>query len=452
MRRLLALASVTMLGSISVALGQAGVNESHLLQRVEKAEAATKDPKKCDKASTWISLGEAHYEATTAPTTNLYQGEDAMTMILFLGRSKIVPDTVNGMELSKAPYEYFDVYLRSQDSIDLVVFWKDKKTINDGGLDKALAAYEKAYELAEGSAGKLKEVKDGMTSLYNAYKKMGGNNYTIYTAYNGIDDYAESMMPAAADAFGKAYDLTQSGIIDESDTTSGFNAGLIYTIIGDYANGEKYLNAALKDGLYKGGDTYYYLNLCLTSEGKSDEAKESLMTGIQAFPLNTKLVEGLLDVYARTGEDPNAIIPIVEEAIQKDPSNPELYAGLGRVYDKLGQADKSIEAFDHALSLAPEDFATNYNVGLLLIRRADEANSLLAEKPFTSKAAYDEDLAKVNAMYAQALAPLEKAHSLNPEDVNTVDMLKSLYFRLREDGQEYMDNYEKYNELLQTME
>lgn len=87
--------------------------------------------------------------------------------------------------------------------------------------------------------------------------------------------------------------------------------------------------------------------------------------------MNTKLVEGLLSVYAATGEDPNTIIPIVEEAIQKDPKNPELYAGLGRVYDKLGQADKSIEAFNHALSLAPEDFGTNFNIGLMLIKQGD---------------------------------------------------------------------------------
>lgn len=143
--------------------------------------------------------------------------------------------------------------------------------------------------------------------------------------------------------------------------------------------------------MYKGGDTYYYLNICQAGEGKNAEAKETLMEGIKAFPMNTKLVEGLLSVYAATGEDPNTIIPIVEEAIQKDPKNPELYAGLGRVYDKLGQADKSIEAFNHALSLAPEDFGTNFNIGLMLIKQGDAANNILKDKPFTSKKAFDED-------------------------------------------------------------
>ena len=386
MKRLLVLVSVAVLGAAGTAFGQAGVNESSLLQKVDKAEAATKDPKKSGKAATWIALGEANYEATTAPTSKLFKGMDEPTMNLVLGRRDLTSETVNDMELGKASYDYLDVYLKD----GIVVFWKEKKTINDGGLEKSLAAYLKAYDLDKGNASTLKKVQEGVTTLYNAYKQVGDNNYT------------QRSMPAAAAAFGKAYDLTKGGIIDVQDTTSGFNAGLIYAIIGDYADGEKYLSAALDDGLYKGGDTYYYLNICQAGEGKNAEAKETLMEGIKAFPMNTKLVEGLLSVYAATGEDPNTIIPIVEEAIQKDPKNPELYAGLGRVYDKLGQADKSIEAFNHALSLAPEDFGTNFNIGLMLIKQGDAANNILKDKPFTSKKAFDEDLAKVNNMYSKA--------------------------------------------------
>ena len=232
MKRLLVLVSVAVLGAAGTAFGQAGVNESSLLQKVDKAEAATKDPKKSGKAATWIALGEANYEATTAPTSKLFKGMDEPTMNLVLGRRDLTSETVNDMELGKASYDYLDVYLKD----GIVVFWKEKKTINDGGLEKSLAAYLKAYDLDKGNASTLKKVQEGVTTLYNAYKQVGDNNYT------------QRSMPAAAAAFGKAYDLTKGGIIDVQDTTSGFNAGLIYAIIGDYADGEKYLSAALDDG------------------------------------------------------------------------------------------------------------------------------------------------------------------------------------------------------------
>ena len=131
MKRLLVLVSVAVLGAAGTAFGQAGVNESSLLQKVDKAEAATKDPKKSGKAATWIALGEANYEATTAPTSKLFKGMDEPTMNLVLGRRDLTSETVNDMELGKASYDYLDVYLKG----GIVVFWKEKKTINDGGLE-----------------------------------------------------------------------------------------------------------------------------------------------------------------------------------------------------------------------------------------------------------------------------------------------------------------------------
>lgn len=436
MKRLLVLASIAMVGAAGTAFGQSGVNESNLMQKVSKAEAATQDPKKNTKAGTWITLGDANYNAAIAPIASLYRGLSEIDMIYLMGKNEQSADTINGVPVTKASYDYVDVYLTN----GMVSFWKEKKTINPNGLEKAEAAYMKAYELDKDNASTLKKVQEGLTNVYNWYKQIADNNFT------------QQNLGEAAKNFSSAYNLLQKGVITKADTTSSFNAGLIYAIMKDYTNGEKYLSAALKDGLAKGGDTYYYLNLCYAGDGKNAEAKQTLMDGIKAYPMNTKLVEGLMSVYATTGEDPNEIIPLVQEAIQNDPNNPELYAGLGRVYDKLGQPDKSIEAFKKALSLAPDDFATNYNIGLMLIKRGDEANNALNDKMFTSSDALKAEEAAVNAMYAEALEPLEKAHELQPDDVTTVELLKNLYFRFRDENAQYMEKYKHYNELLESLQ
>ena len=434
MKRLLVLASIATMGVSGTAFGQSGVNESSLMQKVSKAEAASQDPKKNTKAATWITLGDANYNATIAPIASLYRGLSELDMMFMMGKNEQSTDTINGVQMNVASYDYVDVYLTN----GVVSFWKTKKAINPNGLEKAEAAYMKAYELDKDNAATLKKVQQGLTNVYNWYKQIADNNFT------------QQNLPVSE--FAKAYDLLQKNVITVADTTSSFNAGLIYAILKDYSNGEKYLSAALKDGLAKGGDIYYYLNLCYAGEGKNAEAKQVLMDGIKAYPMNSKLVEGLLSVYAATGEDPNEIIPLVHEAIQNDPKNPELYAGLGRVYDKLGQPDKSIEAFKQALALAPDDFATNYNIGLMLIKRGDEANNALNDKMFTSSESLKAEEAAVNAMYAEALAPLEKAHELQPDDITTVELLKNLYFRFRDDNAQYMEKYKHYNELLESMQ
>ena len=88
----------------------------------------------------------------------------------------------------------------------------------------------------------------------------------------------------------------------------------------------------------------------------------------------------------------------------------------------------------------------------MVVRSADNMTTEFNGKSFTSREERDAEMAKLNAEYAKALAPLEKAHSINPEEPITVELLKSLYFRLRDESPEMMDNFNKYNELVKSMQ
>ena len=50
----------------------------------------------------------------------------------------------------------------------------------------------------------------------------------------------------------------------------------------------------------------------------------------------------------------------------------------------------------------------------------------------------------------EALPCFEKAHALKPDDVDTVDYMKSIAFRLR-DEPGMMDKYNEYNALLKKL-
>ena len=183
-----------------------------------------------------------------------------------------------------------------------------------------------------------------------------------------------------------------------------------------------------------------------------EQALQKLLAGVTKYPKNSQILEMLISLYAETGEDPHDIIPYVQKGIENDPNNPELWSGLGRVYDKLGDNQKALEAFGKAVGLTPDDFNANFNYALMVVRSADNMPTEFNGKPFTSREERDAEMAKLNEAYAKALAPLEKAHSINPEEPITVELLKSLYFRLRDESPEMMDNFNKYNELFKSMQ
>lgn len=53
------------------------------------------------------------------------------------------------------------------------------------------------------------------------------------------------------------------------------------------------------------------------------------------------------------GEDPAAVIPLVEEAIAKDPNNASLWNGLGRIQNGQGDIDGALESFVKVAELLP---------------------------------------------------------------------------------------------------
>ena len=400
-RLLLSLTLALFAFSGSVNAQETRFNEEALMKKLTKLEADSKDAKKGAKAATWLELGKVYENAATGLTNGLYVGLDSMTTELVFPKPERGVETINGVTYSKWSYPDFDVYLEN----GVVSFWSVKKV----------------------------DVVDG-------YKQDASNFFEL-----------RQFIPTA-EAFAAAFDLQRHPTLNRMDTASCYYAGYIYTLGKKFDLGEKYLKEAIDNGYESEGDAYYYLFHSYYGQKKMDEAKQILLAGVTKYPKNSQILEMLISLYAETGEDPHDIIPYVQKGIENDPNNPELWSGLGRVYDKLGDNQKALEAFGKAVGLTPDDFNANFNYALMVVRSADNMTTEFNGKSFTSREERDAEMAKLNAEYAKALAPLEKAHSINPEEPITVELLKSLYFRLRDESPEMMDNFNKYNELFKSMQ
>lgn len=434
MKRLFLFVAVAALGITGTAQAQeAKFDEAAIIKKVEKLELDSQTPKRGARASSWIDLGNAYLEAGTVAATGLYRGLGQLTAQVLFPKPEEGTENVAGTEYVKWSYPYFDLYLKD----GAVYFWKMKKTIVDNALEKAAAAYKKAYELEPKDAEA--KVAEGFKKIADAYKQDADNLYVMRE------------FDPMADAFAAAYDVQNQAPLNKIDTVCCFNAGYLYTLTGKFDKGVKYLNDAIANGYESNGEAYYYLYHCYRAQKDFEKAKEALVTGLGKYPKNNQILEQLIVLYSETGEDPNTIIPYIQQGIANDPNNAELWAGLGTIYDKLGNTPEALKAFGKALELAPDEFTNNFNYSLMLIRQADLKTEEFNKKSFTSREERDAAMKEVDQAYVDILAPLEKAHVAKPDDPTTVELLKSVYFRLRDTSPAMMENFKKYDELFKSM-
>lgn len=417
------------------------VNKEAILSKLEKSDADIANPKKNAKAATWINRGKAYYEAAVAPTKDVFVGMESMMLRMTAGEPKSVgAETLAGKEFEAWVYPYFTAYLAG----GKVVTWIQNDLVKEGAAQTALEAYNKAYEIDNGQAEKIKA---GLQQLVDFHSQTGNTNLDA------------ARYAAAADGYKAAYEAQSSPAYGKTDPTLLYYAGYLRTMDGpnnvqSFVEGAELLNKAMAAGFEDpDGGIYYYLFHCYYGQKDQDKAmvmkaKESLLTGIEKYPKNERILEGLMQLY--TSEegvgDPADLVAMFDKQLAEMPDNVELWFGRGRIFYTLKNYDEAIVSFKKVVELKPDMYEGNFFLGAFYVYKGDAMGQELNTRNYTSQAAYDADYASVNAVYKEALPYFEKAYQLNPESFDALDSLKALCFRLR-DEEGMMDKYNHYNAL-----
>ncbi len=440
MKKLILMVAVFAVLAVPAAMAQK-INEEAFLAKIAKCDADATNAKKALKAATWLTRGKAYADAIMEPTKNLYPGFDAAMLGFAMGEPE--ERTEEGVWV----YPYVNVHIKG----GKVACWQQTKEIKEGAFEAAKESYLKALEL---DPKVMAKVKTGLDELVNYYSQLGSVSVDV-------PDYK-----VAVDAYVKAAELQETPVYSSVDPQYYFYAGQLSAFLGAdapeyFVMGEKYLNKAKELGyMDKNGNFYYFLFHCYYGQKDADReniirAKDALLEGIEKFPRNDKVLDGLMQLYTSEDNvgDPAELVGMIDKAIAESPDNADLWFGRGRVFFKLNNYDECITSFKKINELRPNDYDTNFYLGYFHIVKGDGLNKEFNNKidSIDSQEVYEAEKKKVMDVYMLAVPYLEKAHELQPEKLDCAQFLKELCFRLRnEPGM--MDKYNKYNAVYKKLQ
>lgn len=308
---------------------------------------------------------------------------------------------------------------------------------------KAIEYYLKAIELDQlpDAKGKVKpkftkKIKPSLLSIYN---KMMLVNY-------GVKKYNEHSWADAINAFETHTEILDNPVfadekkMPEKDST--YYDIKLYAAQSAWA-GEMNQKAIelykkIKVSGYKENSVLQVLCQLYQAEKDTVNYVATLQEGVEKYPKEFYFLGNLINYYVYGGE-PEKASEFLDKAIENDPTNPQLYSVLGSMLELKGDIDGAMANFDKAIELNPQLADAWVNKGRLIYNKAFKAEGETSS--IADLKQLDIELEKVRAIYRESIPFFEKALDLNPEDFETMKILRGLYYKFSEE-KEFQQKYD----------
>lgn len=290
------------------------------------------------------------------------------------------------------------------------------KTLHSNPLDEATKSYLKSLSLDVKNKFR-NEVILQLTQM------------SVLLINKGIEEFNNSAFDKALQCFENSLRIDSVHELAKTDSMVIYNAGVAADKAKNFEKALFYYKKAI-DLKYEGSKVYIFVSNVYKEMKDTAQALETLKTGISAEPKdNGALMVELINYYLNSNKTDEAL-SYLNLAIQNDPSNYSYYFAQGTLYDKMGDFENARTRYEKAIELKSDYFDACYNLGALFYNKAvlfyKEANDI----PPKEQKRYDETIAKAKEQLNLSMPHLEKAHSLNPNDVYTLQSLKEIYTRL----------------------
>lgn len=308
---------------------------------------------------------------------------------------------------------------------------EEYKHLDDQSLEKAHTSLMRAMELDEKDRlNKSVEILPRIQAIGQLYFEQAVESFNMTDFEN------------ASNLFMKSYDVAQD--IEMVDTLAIINAAMAA------ARGELHEKTIELYGQVQDigvDEAEIYRNLAAAYRGLDDRDKmlEYLNKGREKFPNDPGLLLEEINAYLAIGEG-EKVVDDLKMLVEQDPENYTIYFVLGTIYgDETNEEMYDVELaesyYQQAIEIEPNYYDAIYNLGALYINESNKIQVIANDLPLSETEKYEELTEEANVIIRKAVPLLEKAYEMNPEDEETVHVLRTIYIRFKETEKlEQLDN------------
>ncbi|MBP7102606.1 MAG: tetratricopeptide repeat protein [Bacteroidales bacterium] len=233
----------------------------------------------------------------------------------------------------------------------------------------------------------------------------------------------------------KNNDFNQAFVIAEKAYNSNKNnegAMYIYAITAEYVNKKDIAKARYNEMIKKNTKMYDpYIKLANIYQEEKDtlNAIRVVNQRPEDDTINVGFVINKSLILMWAGKIDEAT-EVMNKSLEKDPNNHLLLFGLGSAFSDQKKYDDAEKYLLKALETKPDDINTIYNLGNSYYNHYADIYNEMDKIDLKDAAAYDNAQKECQVLLRKALPLLEKAYQLDPEDKNTLIMLKNIYLRI----------------------
>ena len=297
-------------------------------------------------------------------------------------------------------------------------------------LGSSLPLFLQSYELDQrpNAKGKVspkytKNIK-GIISANHVYYLNGGAHFFENGDYRKAYDFFEQYLDISNLPFFAGEKTAER---DENFNTVQFYSAVAAIQLDDHNLAINALNRA-KSSNYRQNEVFQFLIFEYDRIKDTVNMEKALEEGYQIFPDSSFYLLSLINLYIQSERNEKAL-NMINTAISREPSNPQLYHAMGSVYE-AGYHDiaKAEENFIKAVQLEADNPIWQSNLGRIYynqgIEKINDANSITDVQEYNTQREVARDLFK------KALPYFEQALKLKSDEFEYMIPLRGIYYQL----------------------